>query len=96
MPHFIAQRVAPGEVRPNRAASYAPWLVANVTLDRLPAGLATEIRSASPVELVDATALFATVRTGDDQIDLRVQVSDVGLGAEAASPIGHPSPIEEG
>ena len=38
MPHFIAQRVAQGEVKPSRAASYAPWLVANITLDRLPAG----------------------------------------------------------
>jgi hypothetical protein len=38
MPHFVAQRVAPGEVKPNPAASYAPWIVANVTVDRLPAG----------------------------------------------------------
>jgi hypothetical protein len=38
LPHFVAQRIAPGEVRPSRAASYAPWLVANVTVDRMPAG----------------------------------------------------------
>lgn len=38
MPHFIAQRVAPGEVTANAALSYAPWLVANVTVDRLPEG----------------------------------------------------------
>jgi hypothetical protein len=38
MPHFIAQRVAPGEVPEGRGFSYAPWLVANVTVDRLPAG----------------------------------------------------------
>ena len=38
MPHFIAERVAPGEVRPGAGFSYAPWLVANVTLDRLPQG----------------------------------------------------------
>lgn len=38
MPHFIASRVAPGEVAPSAAFSYAPWLVANVTVDRLPEG----------------------------------------------------------
>jgi hypothetical protein len=38
MPHFVAQRVAPGEVEANTAASYAPWIIANVTVDRLPAG----------------------------------------------------------
>jgi hypothetical protein len=38
MPHFVAQRVAPGEVAPSAALSYAPWLVANVTVDRLPEG----------------------------------------------------------
>ncbi|QAY77437.1 FAD-dependent oxidoreductase [Sphingosinicella sp. BN140058] len=38
MPHFVAARVAPAEVRPDPAFSYAPWLVANVTVDRLPAG----------------------------------------------------------
>lgn len=38
MPHFIAARVAPGDVRPSEAFTYAPWLVANVTLDRLPEG----------------------------------------------------------
>lgn len=38
MPHFIAARIAPGEVRASRAFTYAPWLVANVTVDRLPQG----------------------------------------------------------
>jgi glycine/D-amino acid oxidase-like deaminating enzyme len=38
MPHFIAARVAPEEVKPSKAFSYAPWLVANVTVDRLPGG----------------------------------------------------------
>jgi monoamine oxidase len=38
MPHFIAARVAPGAVKPDSRFSYAPWLVANVTLDRLPHG----------------------------------------------------------
>jgi glycine/D-amino acid oxidase-like deaminating enzyme len=37
-PHFISSRVAPGEVTPSPAFSYAPWLVANVTVDRLPEG----------------------------------------------------------
>ena len=38
MPHFIAARIAPGEVQASDAFTYAPWLVANVTLDRLPQG----------------------------------------------------------
>lgn len=38
MPHFIAARVAPDEVAASRAFTYAPWLVANVTVDRLPGG----------------------------------------------------------
>src|SRR5689334_10099967 len=38
MPHFVAQRVAPEEVRKSSAFSYAPWLIANVTVDRMPAG----------------------------------------------------------
>jgi glycine/D-amino acid oxidase-like deaminating enzyme len=38
MPHFIASRVAPGDVPASQAFSYAPWLVANVTVDRLPEG----------------------------------------------------------
>ena len=38
MPHFVAARVAPEDVRASSAFTYAPWLVANVTLDRLPQG----------------------------------------------------------
>ncbi|MDQ0248756.1 hypothetical protein J2W22_000803 [Sphingomonas kyeonggiensis] len=37
MPHFIATRVCP-ELGDAKAFSYAPWLVANVTVDRLPGG----------------------------------------------------------
>lgn len=37
MPHFVATRVCP-ELGDARAFSYAPWLVANVTVDRLPGG----------------------------------------------------------
>ncbi|MFC3441175.1 flavin monoamine oxidase family protein [Sphingobium rhizovicinum] len=36
MPHFIASRLL-GET-PDAAYSYAPWLIANVTVDRAPAG----------------------------------------------------------
>jgi hypothetical protein len=38
MPHFIAARIAPEEVPASSAFTYAPWLVANVTVDRLPQG----------------------------------------------------------
>lgn len=38
MPHFVARRVAPEEIGSSDAFSYAPWLVANVRVDRMPAG----------------------------------------------------------
>ncbi|HEX8667131.1 MAG TPA: FAD-dependent oxidoreductase [Allosphingosinicella sp.] len=38
VPHFIAQRIAPDDVAPDPRFTYAPWLVANVTVDRMPAG----------------------------------------------------------
>jgi hypothetical protein len=38
MPHFVAARIAPDLVGSASGFSYAPWLVANVTLDRAPAG----------------------------------------------------------
>ncbi len=38
MPHFVAARLASDAVGTADGFSYAPWLVANVTLDRPPAG----------------------------------------------------------
>ncbi len=38
MPHFIARRVAADDIAASHAYSYAPWVVANVTVDRLPKG----------------------------------------------------------
>lgn len=38
MPHFVAHRVAPEAVPQADGFSYAPWLVANVTVDRPPGG----------------------------------------------------------
>lgn len=38
MPHFVAARIAPRLVGTAAGFSYAPWLVANVTLERPPAG----------------------------------------------------------
>ncbi|PSJ38948.1 FAD-dependent oxidoreductase [Allosphingosinicella deserti] len=43
MPHFVAARVAPGEVRADKAFTYAPWLVANITVDRLPTGKGAQL-----------------------------------------------------
>ncbi|MGZ8350462.1 MAG: FAD-dependent oxidoreductase [Allosphingosinicella sp.] len=43
MPHFVARRVAPGLVQGGESLSYAPWLVANITVDRLPAGRGTPL-----------------------------------------------------
>jgi hypothetical protein len=37
MPHFVATRVCP-ELGSSTDFSYAPWLIANVTVDRLPGG----------------------------------------------------------
>lgn len=37
MPHFVATRVCP-ELGNSAAYSYAPWLIANITVDRLPGG----------------------------------------------------------
>ncbi len=38
MPQFIASRVAPDVVERDPRFAYAPWIVANVTVDRLPRG----------------------------------------------------------
>ncbi len=38
MPHFVASRVAPQAAAPDPRFTYAPWIVANVTVDRLPQG----------------------------------------------------------
>ena len=41
LPHFIAARIAPGLSA--KGFSYAPWLVANVTVDRLPKGAGAKL-----------------------------------------------------
>lgn len=38
MPHFVASRIAPQAATPDPRFAYAPWIVANVTVDRLPQG----------------------------------------------------------
>lgn len=38
LPHFIASRIAPEAAAPDPRFAYAPWIVANVTVDRLPQG----------------------------------------------------------
>jgi protoporphyrinogen oxidase len=38
VPHFIACRIAPEEVNADPRFTYAPWIVANVTVDRMPQG----------------------------------------------------------
>jgi hypothetical protein len=43
MPHFIARRVAPEQVRGGEGIGYAPWLIANITVDRLPRGRGTPL-----------------------------------------------------
>lgn len=37
MPHFVATRICP-ELGSSKDFSYAPWMIANVTVDRLPGG----------------------------------------------------------
>ncbi len=41
LPHFLAARIAPGMSA--KGFSYAPWLVANVTVDRLPSGAGAKL-----------------------------------------------------
>jgi phytoene dehydrogenase-like protein len=43
MPHFVARRVAQSAVAPGTGFSYAPWIVANVTVSRLPRGNGTPL-----------------------------------------------------
>jgi glycine/D-amino acid oxidase-like deaminating enzyme len=43
MPHFVARRVAPEHVRGGEGIGYAPWLIANITVDRLPRGRGTPL-----------------------------------------------------
>jgi len=43
MPHFIARRIAPEAVTVGEGLSYAPWLVANITVDRLPEGRGVQL-----------------------------------------------------
>ena len=38
VPHFVAARIAPQAAPDARGFGYAPWVVANVAVDRLPAG----------------------------------------------------------
>lgn len=38
MPHFVASRIAPEAAVTDPRFAYAPWVVANVTVDRLPQG----------------------------------------------------------
>ncbi|MFZ4747786.1 MAG: NAD(P)-binding protein [Sphingomonas sp.] len=38
LPHFVGARIAPAAFPSAKAFSYAPWLVANITLRRLPRG----------------------------------------------------------
>ncbi|WP_034161180.1 flavin monoamine oxidase family protein [Sphingomonas sp. ERG5] len=43
MPHFVAARVLPTGTADASGFSYAPWIVANVTVDRPPAGAGFEL-----------------------------------------------------
>jgi glycine/D-amino acid oxidase-like deaminating enzyme len=38
LPHFLAARMAPGLVSPAAGFSHSPWLVANITVGRMPSG----------------------------------------------------------
>lgn len=80
MPHFIASRLL-GE-QPDPAHSYAPWLIANVTVDRTPAGkgsaLAWDNVSASSASLgyVVATHQSAS-RAGPTVLTWYMALSDM-------------------
>ena len=65
MPHFVASRVARRRGRAASAVSYAPWLVANVTLDRPPRRQGRAARLGQC--LVDQQALGYVVATHQAQ-----------------------------
>lgn len=66
MPHFVAARIAPGESA-GKSFSYAPWVVANVTVSRPPKGrgaaLAWDNVSASSESLGYVVAAHQTAGT---------------------------------
>jgi len=68
MPHFVARRVAP-EVTPAGSYSYAPWVVANVTVSRRPKGPGTPLAwdnvSAASESLGYVVATHQTASGGD-------------------------------
>ena len=78
----------PGRVVGERLVALGAKKIGVVELDRLPAGLVDEIAAVTPVELVDASELFAAVRGVPDTTEAKLasRVDAIALAAFAVAP----------
>ena len=79
----IAHSPAPGRLIGERLAAGGANKVGVVELDRLPVGLVAEIQAVRPFDLVDATAVFASVRAVPDAAELRLAAKGDAIAAAA-------------
>ena len=67
MPHFVAVRVC-SEIGDEKGFSYAPWLVANVTVDRLPGGRGVPLAWDNVSSTSDSLGYVVATHQGPDAI----------------------------
>jgi hypothetical protein len=67
MPHFVAARTC-GEIGDTTGFSYAPWLVANVTVDRLPRGRGVPLAWDNVSSTSDSLGYVVATHQGPDAI----------------------------
>lgn len=67
MPHFVASRIC-ASVRRADSLSYAPWLVANITLTRLPAGRGVPLAWDNVSSTSDALGYVVATHQGPDAV----------------------------
>jgi Creatinase/Prolidase N-terminal domain len=80
----IAHSPQPGRLVGERLAANGVGKVGVVELDHLPGGLVDEICAAAPaIELVDASAVFASVRTVPDAAELQLAAKADAIAAAA-------------
>lgn len=87
----VAHSPQPGRLVGERLRASGARKVGVVELDHMPGGLVEEIRTAAPaVELVDASGLFASVRTVPDAAELRLaaKADAIAAAAFAQAPAG--------
>lgn len=67
MPHFVAARVCPA-IADAKDFSYAPWLVANITVDRLPQGRGVPLAWDNVSSTSDSLGYVVATHQGPDAI----------------------------